>query len=110
MTKKLIMFYGRECPHCKVMLPLADRLSKEKKIKIEKIEVWHNEKNADKMRSFKDIIVPACDGGGLCVPAFIEEKLKKAFCGEDTYEHLKNWAKNLKWTSIKKQKKQKLER
>ena len=86
---EIIMFYGKECPHCKVMLPLANKLVKEEKIKIVKLEVWHNKKNANKMRKFKDIIIPECEGS-LGVPTFLETKSKKAcvnepYCGIFSY-------------------------
>ena len=90
--KKITMFYGKECPHCHVMLPLADKLSKEEKIKVEKVEVWHDQKNADRMRALRNVIEPAC-GGSLGVPVFVDEKNKRAFCGEQPYTELKKWAK-----------------
>ena len=90
--KKILLFYGKECVHCHVMLPLADKLEKEEKVKIEKLEVWHNEKNAKKMRKFENMVRKACDGE-FGVPAFIDEKGKKAFCGESSYSGLKKWAK-----------------
>ncbi|MBI4448369.1 hypothetical protein HY643_05300 [Candidatus Woesearchaeota archaeon] len=90
--KKIIIFYGAECPHCHVMLPLADRLANEEKVEVEKLEVWHDEKNAEKMRKLAGIIRGACSGE-LGVPVFIDEKNKSAFCGEQTYAELKKWAK-----------------
>ena len=90
--KKITMFYGKECPHCHVMLPLADRLSKEEKVKVAKLEVWHNSKNAKKMREFEELAREAC-GGELGVPLFIDEQKKTAFCGEKPYKELKAWLK-----------------
>ncbi len=95
MSKKITMFYGNECPHCHAMLPLADKLCKEEKIKIEKLEVWHNNKNAEKMREFRSIITQAC-GGEFGVPAFIDEESKRAFCGEHPYSELKKWLREKK--------------
>ena len=63
--KKIIMFHGRECPHCRVMHPIVDRLIAEG-CRIEKLEVWHDENNAKKMRDFSDII-RAASGGDLPV-------------------------------------------
>ena len=74
--KKLIMYFGKECPHCHVMLPLADKLAKEEKIKIIKLEVWHNNKNAAKMRKFRKLIEESC-GGEFGVPTFIDEENRK---------------------------------
>lgn len=50
--KRLLEFYGTECPHCITMAPLVQRLEKEFKVKVEKIEVWHNAKNAELMRQY----------------------------------------------------------
>ncbi|MEK6936243.1 MAG: thioredoxin family protein [Nanoarchaeota archaeon] len=88
--KKIIMFHGRDCLHCHVMMPIVDELSKREDIQIEKLEVWNNSKNAEKMRGFKDIIIPACEDG-LGTPAFIHVKKNKAICGEVSYEELKKW-------------------
>jgi thiol-disulfide isomerase/thioredoxin len=88
---KLLMFHGRECPHCKVMMPLVEKLEKETGLVFEKHEVWHDEKNADLMRSYKAILGPKC-GGQLRVPAFINPETRDAHCGEMSYEDLKAWA------------------
>jgi len=88
---KLLMFHARECPHCIVMLPHVDRLEKESDVKIERLEVWHNEKNADLMRSYRDIIEPKC-GGQLRTPTFMNTETNDILCGEVKYEELKDWA------------------
>jgi len=88
--KKMIMFHGKECPHCHVMMPIVDELSKNENIKVEKLEIWHNLKNAEKMREFKDIIIPAC-GDGLGTPTFIDAEKNRAICGEVSYDELKKW-------------------
>ncbi|NOR15105.1 MAG: hypothetical protein GQ544_05335, partial [Candidatus Aminicenantes bacterium] len=58
--------------------------------KIDKREVWHDEKNADLMRSYKDIIKAKC-GGQLRVPTFLNTETKDVFCGEMEYEKLVKW-------------------
>lgn len=83
------MFHGASCPHCRHMMPIIDRLIKEG-FEIEKLEVWNNSENAEKMRGLKELILPAC-GDGLGVPAFVDTKRKKAACGEQSYEDLKEW-------------------
>jgi thiol-disulfide isomerase/thioredoxin len=88
---KLVMFYARECPHCKNMMPLVDKLEKEESIKFERLEIWHNEKNADLMRSFRPVIAPKC-GGQLKTPTFFNTETNDVLCGEVEYEKLKNWA------------------
>ena len=59
---KLIMFHGRECPHCQKMHPIVDRLEQETDVSIERLEVWHDDKNADLMRSKREIITSRCGG------------------------------------------------
>ncbi len=85
------MFWARECPHCKNMMPLVDRLIDEEGIEIEKLEIWHNEENADLMRSYKDVIAPKC-GGQLRTPTFFDTETNDVICGEVEYEVLKEWA------------------
>ena len=87
----IIMYHGAECPHCRAMMPLVDKLRDEDNIDIEKKEVWHNQANADEMRSHQDIIAPAC-GGDLGVPGFYSTTTNEALCGEISYEKLKEWA------------------
>jgi thiol-disulfide isomerase/thioredoxin len=88
---KLIMFYAKECPHCKAMMPHVDRLEKEEKVALEKLEVWHDDKNADLMRSFKPVIGPKC-GGQLRTPTFLNTETNDVLCGEVSYDKLKDWA------------------
>jgi glutaredoxin len=89
---KLKMFHGRECPHCKKMMPLVDRMIEKEGVAIDKHEVWHDEKNADLMRSYREIISRKC-GGQLRVPAFLNTETNDLFCGEVEYEELVAWAK-----------------
>ncbi len=91
MNGELTMFWGRECPHCHIMMPLVDRLEKEEKVKVVRLEVWHDMKNAERMRKLAGVIRDAC-GGELGTPAFYNVRTKKALCGEVEYETLKEWA------------------
>jgi len=72
-------------------MPLVKKLEKETGLKIEKLEVWHNEKNADLMRSYKDVIASKC-GGQLRTPTFLNQETKNVLCGEVKYSKLKKWA------------------
>jgi len=74
-----------------VMMPHVDRLEKETGVKIDRLEVWHNEKNADLMRSYRDVIEPKC-GGQLRTPTFMNTETNDIICGEVEYETLKKWA------------------
>jgi thiol-disulfide isomerase/thioredoxin len=80
----LLEFYGKECPHCNKMMPLVDKLIKEG-YQIEKFEVWHDEKNAEKMEKYDR---------GLCggVPFFYNTDTDQFICGEEGEEALRKWA------------------
>lgn len=90
MPNRLIEFYGTECPHCKDMEPIIARLEKDLKVKIIKLEVWHNSQNAKLMEK--------CDkdekGRQFCggVPFFYNEGNGKKICGSADFEALKAWA------------------
>ena len=94
--KKVLVFYGEECPHCKVMMPVIDQVEKEQegKIKFEKLEVWHNENNLATVRKFKPLIKTSC-GEKLLVPIFFHEKSQKSLCGQVSYETLREWVEGL---------------
>ena len=82
----LIEFYGTECVHCKEMEPLLERLEKEEGLKVEKLEVWHNSKNAELLQKYDS---GKCGG----VPFFYNTKTGKWICGSADYEKFKAWAK-----------------
>ncbi len=88
---RLIMFHGRECPHCKKMMPIVEEFEKATGISFDKKEVWHNEENANLMRSLRETIAPKC-GGQLRVPTFFNTDSQDVMCGEVEYEKLKAWA------------------
>jgi thiol-disulfide isomerase/thioredoxin len=88
---KLLMFHGRECPHCRKMMPLVDKLEKETQVRFERHEVWHDEKNAELMRSYRSVIAPKC-GGQLRVPTFFNPETSDVICGEMEFDKLKEWA------------------
>ena len=87
----IIMFHGRECPHCKVMMPRVDKLETETGLSVERLEIWHNEKNADLMRFHKDVLAAKC-GGQLRTPTFFKPDSSDVLCGEVSYDTLKTWA------------------
>jgi hypothetical protein len=67
------------------MAPLVERLEEEEHVNIAKLEVWHNEANAKRMKEFDK---------GYCggVPFFFNQKTGKWICGEADLERLKKWA------------------
>ncbi len=80
----LLEFYGTECPHCKKMAPLVEKLKSEG-FEVEQLEVWHNEENAKKNKEYDD---GKCGG----VPFFFNTDSGKWLCGDESYETLKAWA------------------
>jgi len=83
----LLEFYGTECPHCVDMHTLVEKLEKEEGIKVEALEVWHNEENAKRLEELDKTF---CGG----VPFFYNEKTGKWICGEADYQELKDWAQD----------------
>jgi len=67
------------------MEPLVERLEKELKVKVTRLEVWHDAQNAKLLASLDK---------GFCggVPFFFNMKSKKWICGEAPYDDLKKWA------------------
>lgn len=47
---EVILFYGKECPHCKDVEKFLANNNIPEKIKFESVEVWHNAANADLMK------------------------------------------------------------
>ena len=85
MADELLKFEGTECVHCHEMDPLDEKLEKELNMKIKRIEVWHNAKNAQLMEKYDR---------GFCggVPFYFNEKTGQWICGSVPYEKLKAWA------------------
>ncbi|MCX6815292.1 MAG: hypothetical protein NT120_00375 [Candidatus Aenigmarchaeota archaeon] len=81
----LLMFTGTECVHCHEMEPLVERLEQEENVKVDRMEVWHNAKNAEILQSLDK---------GFCggIPFFYNKNTKKWICGSTSYENLKKWA------------------
>jgi len=50
--KRMIEFYGTECVHCKDMEPIIEKLRKDHKLKITRLEVWHNSGNAALLKKY----------------------------------------------------------
>jgi len=63
----------------------VERLEDEAGVKVEQLEVWHNEANAKTMREYDK---------GYCggVPFFFNKKTGKWICGSTDYERFKKWA------------------
>ena len=69
-SEKIYLFYGRECPHCEELMKYLDKLLSNKKykdVKLEKYEVWHNDKNSKLMDEVGKVLDVPTTG----VPFFI---------------------------------------
>lgn len=82
----LYEFYGETCPHCIEMMPMVDRLAKELGVTVERLEVWNNEINAEKLESFDR---------GLCggVPFFYNDENQDFICGSCDEDRMRKWMK-----------------
>lgn len=70
----ILEFYGDTCPHCIEMKPLVTKVEKKLKVTFEKLEVWNDEANAEKLSKIDR---------GLCggVPFFYNTESKHFICG-----------------------------
>lgn len=81
----LLEFYGEECPHCMEMKKVVKKLEENEGLKIESLEVWHNEENLKKMEGLDQ---DRCGG----VPYFYNTETNKWICGEAELPELTDWA------------------
>ncbi len=81
----LLEFYGEECPHCMDMKKVVKKLEENEGLKIESLEVWHNEENLKKMEGLDQ---DRCGG----VPYFYNTETNKWICGEAELPELTDWA------------------
>ena len=59
----LYLFYGRECPHCEDLLNYLEPYIKDKdNIKLYKYEVWHDQKNLEKLEEVHKIMTDSNSG------------------------------------------------
>lgn len=59
----LYLFYGRECPHCEDLLNYLEPYIKDKdNIKLYKYEVWHDQKNLEKLEEVYKIMTDSNSG------------------------------------------------
>lgn len=82
----LIMYHGKECPHCRAMDGTVEDLEEQEGVTVTKREVWHDEENNEEMQhidAFQD-----CGG----VPFFYNTETGDWICGETSYDTLVDWA------------------
>jgi thiol-disulfide isomerase/thioredoxin len=73
-VKHIYFFYGQECPWCHKMMPNVEQIELELGIVVQKLEVWHDEKNA---KILEKLNKGRCGG----VPFMINTKNDKWICG-----------------------------
>lgn len=84
----LLDFYGAECPPCKQLEMMINRLKEDEGISITRYEVWHNSANQNLMMKYSK---GRCNG----VPFLYNKRNDQFLCGAVTYEQLRDWAKKL---------------
>lgn len=93
--KKIIEFYGGGCHDCIGIAPAVAKLEKEEGVIVEKLEVWHNEKNRKRMEALQPLYDKEC-GGNLSVPSFYDEDGQKLICEPVVYQELYDWVFSFK--------------
>jgi thiol-disulfide isomerase/thioredoxin len=83
----LFEFFGLECAHCRKIESLLERLEEELGVSVTRLEVWHNQNNANLLKKYDQ---------GFCggVPFFYNTRSAKWLCGDTVYEKLKEWAQS----------------
>jgi len=79
MPEGIILFYGDGCPHCKDVEDFMTKNKIEEKVKITKLEVWHNKDN----QTILTQVVQKCGikGDSVGVP-FLYDGNGKCYIGE----------------------------
>lgn len=83
----LLYFYGKECPHCRIVEKHLSKLLFEEGIQAEWLEVWHNDENLKRAEVYDAKF--HCDG----VPFLVNTENDTVLCGEVTYKELLEWIK-----------------
>ena len=78
-TKGIILFYGRECPHCKDVEDFITANNISQKVSFTRSEVWHNKDNAQLLAQKAQIC--GITGDSVGVP-FLYDGNNKCYIGE----------------------------
>ena len=84
------MFYGDTCPFCRLIMPALARFERETGVVIERLEVWSNPVNAEKMEALRHLYDEHC-GGNMVIPSFYDANTGRLLCNPGSYEELKAW-------------------
>lgn len=75
----IVLFYGTECPHCKNVEDFIAQNKIDEKIKITRMEVWHNQNNAATLAQVA--VKCGITGNSVGVP-FLYDGNGKCYIGE----------------------------
>ena len=78
-TKGIILFYGRECPHCKDVEDFIVANNIASKVSFTESEVWHNKSNAQLLSQKVKICGITTDTVGV---PFLYDGVDKCYIGE----------------------------
>jgi len=79
----IIFYYGQECPHCHNVLKYIADNKIDEKIKINSLEVYHNETNKNELSNLSRICPEIKDSsGGIGVPIAFFVKENKCLIGD----------------------------
>jgi len=79
----IIFYYGQECPHCHVVLKYISDNKIDQKIKINSLEVYHNDVNKNELSNLTRICPEIKDNtGAIGVPVAFFVKENKCLVGD----------------------------
>jgi hypothetical protein len=85
---ELILFYGDGCPHCKIVEDYIAANNLDKKLNIQKKEVWYDKDNATELQEKGTTCGIAADNLG--VPLLFDTTTNKCYVGEVDVKDLLN--------------------
>lgn len=83
--KRLLFFYGEECPHCHKIMPRIEEVEKALGVTFERFEVWHDKKNGEMLKKYDQ---GKCGG----VPYLYNTASKDWICGAVETEKIHTFA------------------
>jgi glutaredoxin-related protein len=90
IKKRIIEFYGETCPDCFAFSPEVEKLEQEGKVEFERLEVWNNQENSQRMMSLRDLYIKECNGN-MAVPSFYDPNSNRLICEPRSGEEFKAW-------------------
>ena len=82
LPQGIVLFYGKECPHCIKVEDYVTQNKVEDKVKFSRLEVWHDAKNAALLGNVAKDICKLNVGDGVAVP-FLYDGNGKCLVGDE---------------------------